>query len=37
MVDEIHIPIRNKTNKPLVIALSGARRGLRARDDGASN
>jgi hypothetical protein len=34
MVDRIHIPIWNKTKKPLAIALSGVRRGLRGRDDG---
>jgi hypothetical protein len=34
MVDRLHIPIRNTTNKPLAIALSGAGRGLIGRDDG---
>jgi hypothetical protein len=30
------IPIRNRTRKPLVIALSGVGRGLRERDDGSN-
>jgi hypothetical protein len=33
VVDELHIHIRNRTKKPLAIALSGAGRGLRGRDD----
>jgi hypothetical protein len=34
MFDGLHTPIRNKTKKPLAIALSGVRRGLMRRDDG---
>jgi hypothetical protein len=34
-VDGLHIPIRNRINKSLKIVLSGVRRGLRGRDDGA--
>jgi hypothetical protein len=34
MVDELRIPIWNRTRKPLAIALSGLGRGLRGRDDG---
>jgi hypothetical protein len=34
MVDGLHILIWNRTKKPLAIALSGAGRGLRGRDDG---
>jgi hypothetical protein len=34
MVDGLHLPIWNKTKKPLEIALSGIGRGLRGRDDG---
>jgi hypothetical protein len=34
MLDELHIPIWNRTKKPLAIALSGVRKGLRGRDDG---
>jgi hypothetical protein len=33
-VDRLHIPIWNTTKKPLAIALSGAEKGLRGRDDG---
>jgi hypothetical protein len=33
MVDRLHIPIWNRTRKPLAIALSGVGRGLRGRDD----
>jgi hypothetical protein len=33
MVDGLHIPIWNIRKKPLVIASSGAGRGLRRRDD----
>jgi hypothetical protein len=33
MVDGFHIPIWNRTKKPLAIALSGLERGLRGRDD----
>jgi hypothetical protein len=33
MVDRLHIPIWNRTKKPFAIALSGAGRGLRGRDD----
>jgi hypothetical protein len=34
MVDGCHIPIRNRTKKPLAIASSGKGRGLRGREDG---
>jgi hypothetical protein len=34
MVDGFHIPVCNRTKKPLAIALSGVGRGLRGRDDG---
>jgi hypothetical protein len=34
MVKGLHIPIGNRTKKPLAIALSGEGRGLRGRDDG---
>jgi hypothetical protein len=34
MVAGLHIPRWNRTKKPLAIALSGAGRGLRGRDDG---
>jgi hypothetical protein len=34
MFDGFHILIRNRTKKPLAIALSGAGRGLRGRDGG---
>jgi hypothetical protein len=34
MVGGPHIPICNRTRKPLAIALSGVGRGLRGRDDG---
>jgi hypothetical protein len=34
MIDGLHILIRNRTKKPLAIALSGAGRGLRGRDNG---
>jgi hypothetical protein len=34
MVDRIHILIRNRTKKPLAIALSGAESGVRERDSG---
>jgi hypothetical protein len=34
MVDGLHIPIWNRTKKPLATAPSGAGRGLRGRDDG---
>jgi hypothetical protein len=34
LVDGLHILIRNRTKKPLAIALSGAGRGSRGRDDG---
>jgi hypothetical protein len=33
MVDGLHIPICNRTRKPLAIALSGMGRGLKGRDD----
>jgi hypothetical protein len=33
MVDELHIPIWNRTRKPLTIALSRVGKGLRGRDD----
>jgi hypothetical protein len=33
-VYELHIPIWNRTKKPLAIALSGVGMGLRGRDDG---
>jgi hypothetical protein len=29
MVDGLHIPVGNRTKKPLAIALSGAEKGLR--------
>jgi hypothetical protein len=32
MVDGLHIPIWNRTKKPLAIALSGAGKGLRERE-----
>jgi hypothetical protein len=34
MVDGYHIPIQNRTKKPLAIALSRARRRLKGRDGG---
>jgi hypothetical protein len=34
MVDGLHIPIWNRTKKPLAITLSGMGRGLRGGDDG---
>jgi hypothetical protein len=34
MVDGLHIPIWNRTKKPLAIALSEVGRGLRGRDNG---
>jgi hypothetical protein len=34
MVDGHHILIWNRTKKPLAIALSGAGKGLRRRDNG---
>jgi hypothetical protein len=34
MVDGLHIPMRNRTKKPLAIALSGVGRGQRERDNG---
>jgi hypothetical protein len=34
MVDGLHIPIWNRTKKPLAIALSGVGRRLRGRDSG---
>jgi hypothetical protein len=34
MVDGLHIPIWNRTKKPLAIALSGMGRGLKGRDNG---
>jgi hypothetical protein len=35
MVDGLHIPIQNRTKKPLAIALSGVGRGLRwGKEDG---
>jgi hypothetical protein len=34
VVDELHIHIRNKTMKPLAIALSGVRKELRGREGG---
>jgi hypothetical protein len=33
MADGLHIPIWNRTMKPLAIALSGVGSGLRGRDD----
>jgi hypothetical protein len=36
MVDGLHIPRWTRTKKPLAVALSGAWRGLRGRDDGAN-
>jgi hypothetical protein len=36
MVDGLHIPIWNRTKKPLAIALNGAGRGSRDRDDGSN-
>jgi hypothetical protein len=35
MVDGLHIPVWNRTKKPLAIALSGARRALMGKDNGA--
>jgi hypothetical protein len=34
MLDGIHIPIWNRTKKPLTNALSGVGKGLLVRDDG---
>jgi hypothetical protein len=34
MTDGLHIPIWNRTKKPLAIVLSGMGKGLRGRDDG---
>jgi hypothetical protein len=34
MADELHTPIGNTTKKLLAIALSGAGRGLKGKDDG---
>jgi hypothetical protein len=34
MVDGLHIPVWNRTKKPLSVSLSGVGRGLRGRDDG---
>jgi hypothetical protein len=34
VVDGLHIPILNRTKKPFAIALCGAGRGLRGRNDG---
>jgi hypothetical protein len=34
MVDGLHIPIPNRTKKPLATALSRAGKGVRGRDDG---
>jgi hypothetical protein len=34
MVDGLHITTRNRTKKPLIIALCGVGRGLRRRDNG---
>jgi hypothetical protein len=34
MFDGLHIHICNRTKKPLIIALSGAVRELRGREDG---
>jgi hypothetical protein len=34
MVDRLHIPIWNRTKKPLAIALSDAGKRLREREDG---
>jgi hypothetical protein len=34
MVGELHVSIWNRTKKPLAIALSGAERRLRGRDNG---
>jgi hypothetical protein len=33
-VDGLHIPVCNRTKKPLAIALSGVGRGLTGRDNG---
>jgi hypothetical protein len=35
MTDGLHIPIRNRTKKPLAIALSEVDRGLRGKTMGA--
>jgi hypothetical protein len=34
MVNGLHIPVGNRTKKPLAIAFSGVRRALRGRDNG---
>jgi hypothetical protein len=34
MVEGLHIPIWNRTKKPLAIALSGVGREMKGRDDG---
>jgi hypothetical protein len=34
MADGLHIPIRNRTKRPLAIVLSEAGKGTRGRDDG---
>jgi hypothetical protein len=34
MADRLHIAIWNRIKKPLKIALSGVRRGLRGKEDG---
>jgi hypothetical protein len=34
MIDELHIPVWNRTRKPLAIAFSGVGRGLKERDNG---
>jgi hypothetical protein len=34
MADGHHIPIRNRTKKPVANALNGAGKGLRGRDNG---
>jgi hypothetical protein len=36
MAGRLHIPIGNRTKKPLAIALSGVERGLRWRDEGSN-
>jgi hypothetical protein len=34
MSDGLHIPVWNRKKQPLAIALNGAGRGMRGRDDG---
>jgi hypothetical protein len=36
MVDGLHIPVRNRTKKPVAIALGGAGSRLRGRNEGSN-